>query len=61
MVTSGVQRMERFLWPEARYIVIHYIARRLEEIVSISGRERKKEMEIGLHKIFIAWMHWSLD
>ena len=53
--------MERFLWPEARYIVIHYIARRLEEIVSISGRERKKEMETGLHKIFIAWMHWSLD
>lgn len=42
LVTSGVQRLEKFLWPEARHIVIHYIGRRLEEIVSISGRERKK-------------------
>lgn len=57
-MTSGVQRMERFFWPQARYRLIEYTGGRLEEIVNISGRERKKEMEIGLHKRFIGWMYW---
>lgn len=51
--------MERSLWPQARCGLTDYIGGRLEEIVNISERERKKqEMEIGLHKIFIGRVPW---
>lgn len=52
--------MERSLWPQARYRLIDYIGGILEELVSISGRERIKDIEVGLHKIFIGWLYWRL-